>query len=152
MKIAINPEDNPELSNIIKGYNELMSIWNEINKEIHSTKIPLLYHKTHINLYVNTIGIKLSEFQKKWLEFNKRADSFILNPIYKIPQSSDQSTIFFHYQITLINKINHLRTNMVLIDENYNHTYSQLSSKRDYTIAISSFVLGFIGLIFSLMK
>ncbi len=151
MKIFLDPKDNEEYGALIEGYNSITDEWNKINDALHRRRIPAVFwSKSMRNL--KAIGKRLATLQKRWLEHHAKAVRFHANPHYVIPEGPASTVTFQHYQDVLIYRINHYEATMTLLVSNYNLAESELRHRRDFNIAITSFILGLIALFIALAR
>lgn len=151
MKIYINPDDNKEYGAIIEKYNTFMDVWNEINKNIFMFRIPSFY-KSSSKKKLLEIGKEVYILQKEWIEHNKNARNWAVNPKFIFPHDTNHELAFHHFNNTLIDIINQFRFSMYLIESNYCKRYEELMAKRSFDIAIGSFIIGICGLIIAILK
>ncbi len=152
MKISMDPLDNPAFGKIVQEYNNIMSQLNRLNNAVHQFRVPKLYWRSSRKTLVK-LGKEIETLVKRWLEFDKEASNFVINPSYKFPTTENDAdrVNFFHYQLTLIDRLARLRADITLIESNYNFVFSELTGQRNFNIAIISFALGLIGLILTIM-
>ena len=121
MKLHIKPEDNPKFDSLIKTDNEVMEEWNTINNRLHKFRIPhMLPSLIKRKRDLQELAKNLENLQSKWSKYNADAMEFILNPVFNIPEDTNQDLTFYLYHVTYINRINQLRSDMTLIMSNYN--------------------------------
>jgi hypothetical protein len=90
--------------------------------------------------------------EKEYLEWNKMADSFIHNPTLFIRDNADYNLVFLHNIDTLKDIRNKLSEGVLLVvTNNYNRAKERQSNQINFIIAMSSFVVSFIGLVLALL-
>jgi hypothetical protein len=147
-KIYLKEDINREYWDLSIEYNELMAKWNEYNSKILYFKIPrLLMFGTKKKLM--EIGKEIEKLQSEYLDWNKNARGFALAPKYRFDADQDRELVFLHFTDNLRSLINNMEDCMVLIASNYNRLSSHFESKKNFIIAISAFIVGIIGLLFS---
>ncbi|MFQ6008729.1 MAG: hypothetical protein ACE5K8_07245 [Candidatus Zixiibacteriota bacterium] len=150
MKLSLLEEDNHQYYEILRRYNKIIDEWNELNNELHRFEVPLLFSPKKKILLIQ-IGKRIQKLQKCWLEHQHKAIDFALKPHFKFPRDTDPAIAIHLFHRNLIDRINHIRQEMTLLTVNFNERMSEVNHSRDFNIAIGSFVLGFIGLIVSLI-
>ena len=130
--LKLEVDKNPEYGAIMEGYNNLMKRWNELNNKLHGLPEYMIY-------------------LPKRLQHHAAALLIYRKPKYKL-DVDEQHLSFQHFQSILLDRINHFRTDILLIESNYNLRYKGLLGKRDFNIAIASFGISLIGLFAAILK
>ena len=151
MKLYIDPQENPELGEVLDGYNNIMQQWNVINREVHAFVVPFIYApKTRRKLL--ELGKRLSDLQKEFLRHQKLAYKFATNPTLRFPDNTDRDLAFNWYFTLLMDRINQARFDIAISVANFNNTMGEVLHSRDFNFALGSFLLGFIGLVVALVS
>lgn len=149
-KISLKEKDNPAFYSLVKEYNSLMDKWNDYNKQLHDFKVPrLLLFKTKHK--VTSISKDIAELQKDFLDWQGRARSFCVKPYYKTDSEQLGHLVFLHFTATMRDLVNRLNSDMILLVENYNKVYSEYRNQVNFLIAITAFIISFIGLVLGII-
>lgn len=150
MNLDIDKDDNADYFNIIETeHGNLMDRWNELHYKLYQLKIPKVFgFKAKKEL--KDIGKALKDLQKDYLEWNKKAGNFLGKPRYNFNKEQDGLAIFIHYSSMLRHVVNTMHNNMVMIVDSFNKRIDQRKSQINFNIAIVSFALTFLGLVFTL--
>lgn len=150
MNLVLDREINPEYFEIAeKGFNELMDQWNAINKKIHGAKIPT-FVPFRVKGELDEIQKELKALQAAFLEWNQKAGDLLVEPKYGYGKDDNIIAIMVHYSGILKHRISTMNHDMVLIANNYNNKINGYKSQNNFIIAITSFVLTFLGLVIAL--
>jgi len=147
-RIYLREDINPEYWQIYKDHNKLMDKWEQYNSEILNFRIPrLLMFGTKKKLI--RIGKEVLKLHGEFIEWNKRACGFAFAPRYNFDADQNKELVFIHFTSNLRFLINTLEDSMVLIATNYNKLFSNLENQINFLLAISAFLIAFIGLLIS---
>jgi hypothetical protein len=148
--LDLDKELNPEYFSILEKYNALFNKVNKINSDLIALRIPKLFlWKSAKRL--NEIHNEMKLVEKEYLEWDKIINSFIFNPTLFIRNIKDSDLIFLHNVDVLRDIRNKLSDGvLILVTNNYNRAKEGQSNQINFIIAITSFVLTFIGLGFTL--
>jgi len=92
-----------------------------------------------------------TKLQSDFIDWNKRATSFALQPNYKIEKSLDnKDLIFVHFTSNLRFTINYLNSYITLLSENYNKRYNEYTERKNFNIAITAFIIGIASFLISI--
>ena len=141
-KIKLDIKDNPEYYSLIKEFNKLMDRYNVINRSIDSLIVPRIFlFKVKENL--RNIKEDCLKLQSDFIEWNKRATSFAIQPKYQIDASIDnKDLIYVHFTSNLKFAINYLNSYITLLSENYNKRHHEYQERKSFNIAITAFIIG----------
>ena len=151
-KIRLEIDDNPEYYSLIREYNELMDRYNSINNRIHEFIIPkFLFYKVKKTL--NNIGADGLKLQSDFINWNKKASNFAIEPKYKIDSTNEhKELIYVHFTDNLRFTINYLRSYITLLSENYNNRHNEYQERRNFIIAITAFFIGIASFVISIFS
>jgi len=149
-EISLEEKDNPEFYSLGKEYNSLIGRLNDYNSQLHKFKVPRLFlFKTKHKLI--SIGRNIAKLQKDFLDWQKRAHNFCIEPHYKVDPKKSGSLIYLHFTATMRDLVNRLDSNMTLLANNYQDVYSQYQNQVNFLIAIIAFIVSFIGLLLGII-
>ena len=149
-RIYLNDDLNPEYYRICEGFNDLMDKWNIINRDILNLKVGKFFLNKTKN-EIKKIGIRGIQLQKEYLSWNKEATNFLLEPRYSFERNQDDKELaYLHFTNNLNYLVNSMKDSMSLITSNYNNRASQVNEQRNFTIAITAFIIGIVGLAISI--
>tara|TARA_R100001143_G_C3359147_1_gene134458 strand:+ start:2171 stop:2641 length:471 start_codon:yes stop_codon:yes gene_type:complete len=150
MNLDIDKEANAAFFEIIeKEHGDLMDRWNDLNARILKIQIPKIFLFT-IKSNLREIGQELKQLQNDYIAWNKKAGNFLGKPNYTFKESQNGLAVLTHYSSMLRHVVNSMHNNMILIANNYNKRWDQYKGQTNFVIAISSFLLTFLGLIAAL--
>ncbi|MBO6801627.1 MAG: hypothetical protein JJ892_15245 [Balneola sp.] len=150
MNLVLDRETNPDYFEIVeKRFTKLMDQWNSINKKIHDAKIPIVV-PFRVKGELDEIQKELKALQAAFLEWNQKAGDLLVEPKYGYKKDDNIIAIMVHYSGILKHRISTMNHDMLLIANNYNNKIDQYKSQINFIIAITSFVLTFMGLIIAL--
>lgn len=148
--IKLDQTDNPEYYGLWREHNELKKRWNELNNQIHETRIPkFIIWRARKKL--TKIGLDLAKLRADYLNWQGRAVNFQMNPNYKIVRNENAPLVFLQATANMRNLTDMLESNMVLIINNYNLAHTWLNNQFNFLIAVGSFVLAFAAMVISLI-
>jgi len=152
MKTIINldPKENEEFLILIKEHDEIVRKIERIINEIDFFSISCFILSKKHKLFKN-IAQNIKLLQTKFLKWKDKATNFCLNPKYAINKEENLHFTSLHYTINLLDMVNSLELNVKKVIDNYNITIERKEAKRNYWIAIISFIVSFLGLIISLV-
>jgi hypothetical protein len=147
-KLSIDKEKNPDYYSIIEKHNLLMNKWNKVNGKIHALKfLKLFLWKNKKKL--KEIYIELGQLEKEFIAWNNVAYPFITEPSFALPSCPESDLMFLHLTANLRDLRNKMNDNMRLIENNYNRIKDWENNQLNFIIAIISFVMTFIGLLWT---
>jgi hypothetical protein len=150
-KLNLKMEDNPLFYEILNEHNAIMSEWNRLSHQLEDMKIPKLI-SPRFRRRLQSVGLGIQELQKQFLQWNGKADGLFTSPNYIFSEDEERELGFIHYSGLLQDIRNHLDNRMVMIVSNFNRVQDLYSSQVNFVIAISSFVLTFLGLIATIVS
>lgn len=141
---------NPGYFSILDKHQILFAKLNKINNDLIAFKVSkLLVWKSSNMLKKIHKEIKIAE--KDYLEWNKIATNFIHNPTLNILDNANQNLVFLHNINILSDLRNKLNESFILILlGNHDRAKERQSNQINFIIAIASFVVSLIGLVFAL--
>ncbi|MCJ7812252.1 hypothetical protein MUP95_02895, partial [bacterium] len=152
VRIYLNKKLNAHYFSIMEEYNSLMDRWNSINNKIHAFEVPTIFLLNTKSQLIE-IGKSLNILQKEYIQWNKKATIFLLNPSFKFDDNQQAKELTYtHFSDMLQHTINFLDSHMKLIGTNYNNKYSTYRHQININIAISAFLISLIGLVLSLIQ
>lgn len=144
-RIYLKKEINPDYYKIGDEHNELMKKWNALNSKIHSLIIPKFFF-FKVKIVLAKLKRDGEDLNKDYIAWNKKATEFLLNPkFYFEKNQEDRELVYTNFTNGLKFIIEKMQNNMILIATNFNLTSSQCREQRNFIIAISAFIFGFIG-------
>lgn len=145
-RLGLREEGNEAYYSLVERHNEIMAEWNRLNNDLHSFKpgkIPLRKHKK----ILLKRGRGIDNLQKDFLQWYNDASDFLLKPNIVVDPGEESKLTFLHYTGFLSHMISEANHNMVLLVDNYQKRYNALHNQWNFMIAITSFVLTFLGLL-----
>ncbi|MFH1374051.1 MAG: hypothetical protein ABII79_09670 [bacterium] len=150
MLTHLDPKDNREFFDIITASNSVMDEWNNINNELSMhTSGP--FYSWNRKRELKKLAKRFGDLQRQWLEDQKAAIRFAVNPQFTFPADTDSSVAFNLNHRLLLDRVNQLRSDMIVLTTNFNIRMAEVEHSRDFTIAIVSAAMGFAGLAMSLL-
>jgi hypothetical protein len=150
-KLNLKKEDNLLFYEILDEHNAIMSEWNRIGHQLQDIKIPKLI-SPRFRRRLRSIGLEIQELQKRFLQWNGKAYGLVTKPNYVFSEDEERELGFIHYSGLLQDIRNHVDNRMVMMVSNFNRVQDLYSSQVNFVIAISSFVLTFLGLIATIIS
>jgi hypothetical protein len=96
------------------------------------------------------IGREIQALQKKWGDWEARTLKFCTQPTFNFPKDGMNSVAFLHFTGVLIERVRFVQVLMIQGIENYNKRYNEHENRKNFMIAISAWILTFLGLVASL--
>lgn len=148
-KLSLEEDDNPEYYTLYKDMNEMVSRYNAIQERIHNTRVKGWLHlKSRRKL--SSVSPDLESLMTDYLKWRNRADNYLLKPHLVITEATDSGTVFLHYMDNLRASTQQMEDRISVVADNYRYVDAKISSSLNFRIAITSFVLTFLGLVFTL--
>lgn len=147
--LNLDEEKNPEFHEIAQEHNELMDEWNRINAGFVEEPQPILLLWGRASYLESKYGQHISDLQKKFVEWNKRASDLVYKPTLTFGEDEESELGLIHYTNVMRDLKNRMEDRMNLIVKNYNQVYSDHRSQVNFNIAIASFILAMVGVILS---
>lgn len=157
-KLELLKDANPEYHNLINESNEIMDEYGKIMGLIHSFKLPKrkiwkcelpkLSFFCGAKAELSIIGKEAITLTNRFLDWNNRALTFCASPHYSFRLGSevDTQTSVIHYTNLLLYRANRLNNDITLLQNSYELRYSEIENAINYWIAITAWLLTFLGL------
>lgn len=136
---------------IEKDHGELMDRWNELQSRILKVKIPSLM-VLGVKKELKQIGSELKKLGEDYIRWNNKAGNFLGKPNYVFKKDQDPGIVFLHYSNMLRHVVNSMESDMRVITDSYNKRWDQYKGQRNFIIAITSFILTFLGLVAAIIS
>lgn len=150
--LDIDRDKNQKYFDLIeKEHGELMDRWNELQSRILKLKIPSFFI-FGVKKELKQIGSKLKKLGEDYISWNNKAGNFLGKPNYVFKKDQDSSVVFLHYSNMLRHVVNSMESSMRVITVSYNKRWDQYKGQRNFIIAITSFILAFLGLIAAIIS
>ena len=143
--LKLDPKENPEFTNLVEEYNQIMITYDEIMGDLHKLRISMFtYFESKKQL--KEIGPRLKKLQDIFLDWSARVKKFCFEPTLRPAHGPESPLTFLHFTAELRDLRNLMETYMIMLKDGYNLRYSEVKGKRDYLIAMTGLVLSLIAL------
>ena len=149
-KLKLLESDNTNYYNFFREYNELTDRHNKIQKQIQAVNCKI-WNYWSSRKKLKSIRPEVSHYIDDYLKWKYRVDNFVLNPEIMISEADYPWMTFQHYIDNLRDIAEDAENHATIISGNFNSASKELNSSLNFTIAILSFILSFIGLVVTLI-
>lgn len=143
--LGLDRKDNDEFYKIFDEHNDIMEKWNDINKQFHRLKQPVLFLFCYSSK-LKTFYKPIEDLQKEFLNWNKKANNFLNKPHFIFSGNQERQLGFLHFTNILSVQINRLNNNMTMIADNFIKIQNNHKNQKNFLIAIFSTFISLCGL------
>ncbi len=163
-KLELLEEGNPEYYKLINESNEIISEYNRIMNLVHSFKLhkiklwkcelpkpSFFYCRAKADLSI--IGREGMSLRDRFINWNDRALKFCQSPHYRFstdPEVDKQTSVILFTNL-LLHRADRLNSDITLLQSNYNLRFSEIENAINFWIAITAWLITFVGLLVSII-
>ncbi len=149
-KVSLPREGNEELCELMEVSNVILAECQSIQSELFllvQPKLLLWGYRSKLH----KIGSRVAANQRRWTEWDVAIRAWCYEPNFIFPNEGRNEVAFLHFTMEIRERANHVQHLVLLGIGNYSKRFSQLESRFNLLIALSSWFLTFLGLIASVL-
>ena len=148
-KLQLKEGDNPEYYRLFNKFHEFIDRYNLLQKRMQTIR-PKVWYYRRSKKELDSIKPELGAYVLDYLKWRGQVDNFILEPNIIVTNEDVPGLAFLHFMDNLRDAKNHLENDVTIVEDNFRYVGTLVDSELNFGIAMTSFILTFLGLIVTL--